>query len=346
MNFKTVAFKGSKRKLLKDIEKLVEEVKAETFLDGFSGSGIVSAYFRHKGYHVFSNDKMPSSNLYSRVFLNGYNASNVEKHIKHINDSKGKADWLTNNYSGEVKRKIKGINKIESRPLGFTRKNAMKLDEAREYAEIILDSNDKDAVIFSIVLAMNKVFNNSNDQKSCFKEWMDKAKKDVVFEMPTLVKGIKGQVFTGDVNSIPRKNYDFVYLDPPYTNGVLYDSCYHLNNSMVLWDKPSLDKSYAIPRPSRVVFRKNKKTAGKFYSKKTAKKDFENLIGHFDAKRIVLSYSDAPRNILSREQLIDVCENFGNVQLIERKHKICTQNKKQKKVSNDLKEFFFVIDKK
>jgi len=346
MKFKTVAFKGSKRKLLKNIEKLAEQIEAKTFLDGFSGSGIVSAYFKFKGYHVFSNDKMPSSNLYSRVFLNGYNVKNVEKHIKYMNKLNGKTNWFTNNYSGEVKRKIKGINKIESRPLGFIRKNAMKLDEAREYAETISNSNDREAVIFSIVLAMNKVFNNSNDQKSCFKEWMEKAKKDIVFEAPTFVPGIKGQVFAGDVTSIPRKNYDFVYLDPPYTNGVLYDSCYHLNNSMVLWDKPPLDKSYAIPRPSRVVFRKNKKTAGKFYSKKTAKEDFENLIGYFDAKRIVLSYSDAPRNILSKQELIDVCGDFGKLELIEREHKICTQNRKQKKISNGLKEFFFVIDKK
>lgn len=346
MNFKTVAFKGSKRKLLKDIEQLVEEIEVETFLDGFSGSGIVSAYFKHKGYHVFSNDKMPSSNLYSRVFLNEYNIKNVERHIKHINSLKGKADWLTNNYSGEVKRKIKGINKIESRPLGFIKKNAMILDEARNYAETIVNANDKDAVVFSIVLAMNKVFNNSNDQKSCFKDWMEKAKKDVVFELPTFVSGIKGQVFSGDVNTIPIKNYDFVYLDPPYTGGVLYDSCYHLNNSMTLWDKPVLDKTYAIPRPSRVVYKKNKKTAGKFYSKKTAKEDFENLIGHFDANRIVLSYSDAPRNILSKQELINICEGTGEFKIIERKHKICTQNKKQKKTSEKLKEFFFVIDKK
>lgn len=68
MNFKTVAYKGSKRKLLKDIQELVEEIEVDTFLDGFSGSGIVSAHFRNEGYEVFANDKMPSCNLYSKVF--------------------------------------------------------------------------------------------------------------------------------------------------------------------------------------------------------------------------------------------------------------------------------------
>ena len=346
MNFKTVAYKGSKRKLLKDIQDLVEEIEVDTFLDGFSGSGIVSAHFRNEGYEVFANDKMPSCSLYSKVFLNGYNKQNVENHIKYINKLKGTKGWFTANYSGEAKRQIKAINKIESRPLGFIKKNAMKIDAARDYAETIKNSKDKDAVVFSIVLAMNKVFNNSNDQKSCFKDWMEKAKKDIIFEEPTHVAGKQGQVFSGDVLSISRKNYDFVYLDPPYTNGVLYDSCYHLNDSLVLWDQPILDKTYAIPRPTRVTFRKNKTTAGKFYSRITAEKDFKNLIEHFDAKRIVLSYSDAPRNILKKEELISICKKAGDFKLIERKHKICTQSKKQKKISKELNEFFFVIDKK
>ena len=346
MKFKTVAYKGSKRKLLDDIDNLVKEVEAETFLDGFSGSGIVSAYFRDKGYTVFANDKMPSCNLFSRVFLHGYNKKKVDKHIKHLNALKGAIGWITNNYSGEKKRMIKGIKKIESRPLGFIKKNAMKIDAAREYAETISDLRDKEAVIFSITLAMNKVFNNSNDQKSCLKDWSQGSLDNIIFEPPTLVSGKQGIVFSGDVDSVSRKNYGVVYLDPPYTNGVLYDSCYHLNDSLVLWDKPKLDTSYAIPRPSRAVFRKNKKTAGKFYSKKSAVDDFKNLLGYFDAKRIVLSYSDAPRNILKKDQLIEISQAIGNLKIIEREHKICSQNNKQKKISNKLKEFFFVIDKR
>ena len=43
MNIKTVSIKGSKRKLLDDILKLVQEVDGKNVLDGFSGSGIVSA---------------------------------------------------------------------------------------------------------------------------------------------------------------------------------------------------------------------------------------------------------------------------------------------------------------
>lgn len=79
--------------------------------------------------------------------------------------------------------------------MGFIKKNAMKIDAAREYAETIKDSKDKDAVVFSIVLAMNKVFNNSNDQKSCFKEWMDKSKKISFSKNPHMSPANKDRFF-------------------------------------------------------------------------------------------------------------------------------------------------------
>ena len=36
MKIKTVAYKGSKRRLLEDIEALAKEVRAKTVFDGFS----------------------------------------------------------------------------------------------------------------------------------------------------------------------------------------------------------------------------------------------------------------------------------------------------------------------
>ena len=222
--------------------------------------------------------------------------------------------------------------------------------QVTEYLEKFYDESDY-FVLADVKLKVKstdteEVNNNSNDQKSCFKKWTKKSLGEVKFEVPTLVQGRKGLVFTGEVTSINKKDYDVVYLDPPYTNGVLYDSCYHLNDSMCLWDKPALDYDFAIPRPQRAIFRKIKKTAGAFYSKRKAEQDFKNLLNYFDAKRIILSYSDAPRNIISKDSLIKICENIGDFKLIERDHKICTQAKSQKKTSEKLKEFFFVIDKK
>ena len=345
MSYKTVSFKGSKRKLLLNIEKRIKEVEAKEIFDGFSGTGIVSAHLRSQGYKVYANDKMPSCNLFASVFLNGFDIRAVAKHIEHINWLAGNAGWVTANYSGERKRMIKGIKQIESRPLGFTKSNAMKLDVAREYADLIANERDRNAVIFSIILAMDKVFNNTNDQKSCLKDWTPAALSDVVFEIPTLVEGPKGKVYRGDILKVRKKNYDVVYLDPPYTAGVLYDTCYHLNDSVAIWDQPALDLDYAIPRPERAAYRKKNQPAGAYYSKPRAIEDFTELLESFNYKRLILSYSDAPRNILDRGELESICKNLGTLTVDAIDHKICSQPNSLNKVSDKLKEFLFIIDK-
>ena len=344
MKINTVPYKGSKRKLLENILSLTREVKCKTFFDGFSGSGIVSAFMRHNGYVVSSNDKMPSCHLYSKVFLEGFNQEQVTKHIDKINSISPKVGWLTNNYSGSKARKIRGTNgSVESRPLGFIVSNAMKLDAARDYAESIQNDQDRSAVIFSIIIAANKVFNNSNDQKSCLKKWTAASQKDVVFSLPTYISGHKGASYNSDIVDIKNKEYDVVYLDPPYTTGVLYDACYHLNDSLCLWDKPNLDIDYAIPRPERAVFKNSK--PGRFYSKQKSRDQFHELLGMFDCQRIILSYSDAPRNVLSFEELKEICERHGKLKIHSKSHKICTQANSLNKKSTSLEEYFFVIDK-
>ena len=343
---KTVPYKGSKKKLLSHIEKFASDINATTVLDAFSGCGIVSAHLRSKGYEVTANDLNYSSYLYSQVFLEGYDNAVVAKHIDKMNSLKGSSGWLTTNYSGTASRVVRGTGgSVESRPLGFTKTNAMKIDAARQYIEneTSLTPRDKNALVFSVILAANEVFNNTSDQKSAFKDWLSRAKKDVVFKAPALVEGPIGISLNQDIYSVKTPSVDMVYMDPPYTHGVLYASCYHLNDSLAMWDQPDLDKSYAIPRPERASFRG--KAAGTFYSKKTVESDFKKLISHFNnCKRLVLSYSDAPRNTINVKDLIKICQAAGKTTVYTVDHKICTQFKMQNKWSDELKEFFIVID--
>jgi len=343
---KTVPYKGSKKKLLPYVKNFADEIGANTIFDAFSGCGVVSAYLRQAGHTVFANDLNYSSYIYSRVFLEGYDLERVQDHVDAMNNLEGVSGWVTENYSGTRSRVIRGTGgAVENRPCGFKLENAKKIDAAREYIKDCLEISecDKNALIFSVILGANEVFNNTSDQKSAFKNWMERAKKDVIFELPTLVSGPRGTSFNDNIYNLTPPTVDMVYLDPPYTHGVLYASCYHLNDSLALWDKPSLNREYALPRPDRASFRN--KEPGKFYSKKTIQKDFRQLLNRFsETKRIVLSYSDAPRNTIKIKKLIPICKDIGKVKVFSAQHKICTQFNIQKKWSSELKEFFIVID--
>jgi adenine-specific DNA methylase len=346
VKFKTVAYKGSKRKLLNDIELIASDISARTIFDGFSGTGIVSAHLRNKGFQVDANDISDSAYIFGSVFLQGYDKKLVGDIVHQMNEIDSVHGWLSKNYSGTRDRLIRGTGgQVQNRPMGYTLDNAMKLDAAREYIETLsITEEDRNALVFSVILAADSVFNNSNDQKSSLKEWQAKSLKDVVFEAPTLVSGHKGIQYKGDILKNDIGHYDMVYLDPPYTHGVLYDSCYHLNDSIARWDKPGLDYDYALPRPKNICYRKNGEKAGMFYNKKTATECFENIANKFDCKRMVLSYSDAPRNTLTVEELFDILSKRGKCYIRTKDHKICTQTKSMKKISTNLKEYFIIID--
>jgi len=346
MKYNTIGFKGSKRKLLKTITELTLEVEdIETFYDGFSGSGIVSAHMRQSGLEVYASDKSPSAALYASVFLTGFDKELVGMAIKKINNLTGKKGWIYKNYSGNFLRPVRGETAPQWRPRAFTLANGQKLDAIFDYIHSLQSSAEKNALLFSAIIAMNKVFNGTNDQKSSLKKWSASSKKSVVLETPTLIEGISGIVEHCDIFDISNTEVDVVYLDPPYTTGVLYDACYHLNDSVVLWDKPSVDNSFALPRPDRVCFKKNQKCAGAFYMKKTVHDDFDNLLKKFDCKRIILSYSNGPRNAISFADLLLICQKHGNVTVYDQDHKICMQPKSMKKQQKNLVEYFFVIDK-
>ena len=343
-NVKTVSYKGSKRKLVSHIVELAYEVKANSVFDGFSGTGIVSAALRHAGFTVLANDLNFSSYVYGKVFLEGFDQGLVSEHVENMNKLVPKKGWLTENYSGTVNRKVRGTNSMFDRPLGLIKENAMKLDAARDYIEELsnIEQKNKNALIFSVIKACDGVFNNSNDQKSSFKDWTKKSLKDVSFVPPCLIDGPAGTQYKGDIYSIDIPEVDFIYFDPPYTHGVLYASCYHLNDSIALWDKSNLVSSYAIPRPQRAVFRG--KGPGAFYGKKRVEGDFRRLLEKYRAGRVVLSYSDAPRNTISVEELQRICSDFGEVNIRTVDHRICAQNNSMKKRSEKLKEYFIIID--
>jgi len=66
-NFPSTRYMGSKEKLLPYINSVVKEIDFNSVLDLFSGSGVVSYFFKTLGKQVFSNDYMKFSSEFAKA---------------------------------------------------------------------------------------------------------------------------------------------------------------------------------------------------------------------------------------------------------------------------------------
>ena len=127
---------GSKYSILSYIDEVIEDfVKPKntvTLCDIFAGTGVVSKYFKEKGYNIIAND----IEYFSYVTLKGLIENSDElkfekltkKHIDPficLNGLNGKKGFIYRNYS------LGGTNKKEFKRQYFSDENARKIDAIR-----------------------------------------------------------------------------------------------------------------------------------------------------------------------------------------------------------------------
>lgn len=124
-------YTGNKKKLVYLIyNTLIKyDVKFDSVLDAFAGSGSVSLLFKLLGKRVFSNDLLTSSYLNSVTFVEnpGVRISEEEKHFLLYNQNSNKNTFVEDNYLGT---QFRAANK-ECRFNKFTLKECQHLDNFR-----------------------------------------------------------------------------------------------------------------------------------------------------------------------------------------------------------------------
>lgn len=113
--------------------------------------------------------------------------------------------------------------------------------------------------------------------------------------------------FCDDYKSILEKeevinNVDLIYIDPPYTNAH-YSRFYHILETLVDYDYPELEYFGRY---------RNDRFQSSFCIKSKAIEEFEYMIEKCAAlnKIIVISYSDTKQCIVSKQQLLTVCNRY------------------------------------
>lgn len=339
---------GSKSKLLlflkqsmeNYIEKNIKDI--ESFLDGFSGSGIVGYYMISEGINtVISNDIQYYSYIISSV-LTKQNLNITKLHtiidelneynLETINDSS--KFFIYNNYTPIP-------NQCER--MYLTNQNGLKVDYMRQRIETLytiekcINQSEYYCLIKLLLYAVTKVSNTSSTYGAYLKSFKESAKKPLLLDKLLIDKLNDNYGITKCYNTDIQRLLDSIeytevsYFDPPY-NSRQYSSNYFLLENISKYDSPNIKGKTGLREDTS-------QTNSNFCSKVKVEIEFKTMINKVKSKYIFISYSS--ESILSKDQIITLLQqNFTNIKCYEFIHKRFKSNNNGQNITN-VKEYLF-----
>lgn len=350
-----VKYIGSKAALvphiLDCIEKNIPAGSIRSVIDVFTGTTRVAQAFKAQGWKVQTSDLSWASACYSRTWIsNGGENTHLEAKLKELNALKGHRGWLTTNYC-DASGSENGIVRV------WQAKNGRRADSIREQIELWHLSGrispwEKDTLITSLILALDKVDNTVGVQQAYLKDWCSRSFNDLKLELPRALPGPQGSHLSGDCLEISYEPADLAYLDPPYSSHS-YATYYHIWDSIARWDKPEvgLNTNRRVDRISGHDSYDSEMSSD-WNSKKACLSAFEKLIARLPVKWVLISYSN--ESLIPKENLLEILKKYKKVIVTEidyRRNIMCQIGNAAKDKPEDTtykkknKEFLFLVQK-
>jgi len=241
-----------------------------SFIDLFSGTGVVANSFNSDKVKIITNDLLYSNYVIAKSFFETTKSPvGILKKIENLNSiNTDKANYFSKNFGNKY----------------FTRDNAIKIGATREKIEkISTNANEKFILITSLIYAADRIANTVGHYDA-YRENLDTRGK-LELQVPNIdcSKNKDNKVYCMDSNILANEiKGDVVYIDPPY-NSRQYSDTYHLLDNLALWKKPE-------------VFGKAKKMDRSHIKSKYCSKDavleFQDLITKLNTKHIIVSYNN------------------------------------------------------
>ena len=306
-----IPYIGNKRKLLPLIGQAIDASGLRaggSFVDLFSGSGVVARFAKAQGLRTIANDWEPYSERINRCYIAGnapprFNDRSYAEMIAHLNALPPVQGWVTDHLCPDDD----DAYVIDHDRLFYMRKNGMRIDAIREELERLRAAGRLDDAQFACLLApllyqSCYTSNTSGLFKGFHAGWGGsngtaryRICGDLKLEPAAFCdNGLANEVTRLDAQTFGREHggsYDFVYVDPPY-NQHPYGSNYHVLNSIALWDKPSLTRKIG-GRGDKSAIRLDWRTERRslYNSARHAAQAFATLIDGIAARSIAISYS-------------------------------------------------------
>lgn len=337
---------GSKYSILNYIDEVIQDFvkqkKNITFCDIFAGTGVVSKYFKNKGYNIIANDIQYFSYVIVKGLLENSEDIKFEKLSKknidpfiYLNNLHGKKGYIYKNYSlGGTKRK-------EYKRQYFSDDNAKKIDACRIKIEKwktkkLIDDNEYYYLLACLIEAADKVANTASVYEAFLKDLKPSAKKSLTIKRLELInKNKKYDIYNENSKDLIRKiKGDILYLDPPY-NSRKYDTNYHILETIALYDNPKIAGKTGI--------RIDDSKKSNYCIKNKAAIELEDLIKNAKFKYILLSYND--EGIITIDEIERIMKKYGNYKRYEKKHKRYKADNKREYKKDYTIEYIHCLEK-
>ena len=298
-----ITYIGNKRKIIPFIERSLNQIglKDYTFLDLFSGSGIVSRLAKvHGAKKIIANDLEYYSMVLNRVFLR--NEEGDRKYFEYLKQEVLSRPlwegWVCENYAPKDDNNIQRGERCF-----YTRENALLIDSYLEFlaqqpsevADMLIAPLIYEASVHTNTSGVFKGFYKNRQGIGQFggegKNALQRICGKIDPQFPVFCHNeTENIIICADASSVVKdtkiveqaKGIDITYIDPPY-NQHPYGSNYFMLNAIAKNKCPNeISKVSGIPKDwNRSIY--NKRVEGVMQ----LLKDIENV----DSKYVLLSYS-------------------------------------------------------
>jgi len=289
-------YQGSKYKILTWIDYYTKNLKFNSVLDAFGGTGCVGYMFKKNGKQVYYNDSL-KFNYYvglalienKNVVLNDNEIESILKKKKNVKYPSFIFDTFHDIYFTDEENKwldivITNIQQIKD-----------KFKQAIAYYALFQSCIIKRPYnlfhrknLYIRTAEVDRKFGNKKTWDTPFEEHFKKFVKEAneaVFD-----NGYKNKSIHSDIFDLNVKNVDLVYIDTPYISakgiGLNYFDFYHFLEGMIFYDKwPSM-----IDEKSK--HKKIKNGKNEWCNKGEIHEAFKKLFDKFKDSILVVSYRD------------------------------------------------------
>lgn len=310
---------GCKTKLLDYIEDVVKTLpvkKGSIFFDIFSGTTAVGQHFKRLGYTVYSNDFLEFAYSLARTNIETAKIPKFKKLalsediIDYLNGLKGKAGFITKNYSPFNGNKRQYLS-IE---------NAKKVDVIREQIEDwkkskLISETEYYYLIASLINAISLVANVTGTYAAFLKSWDKRALKPITLEHGEVFDNEReNKAFHADANDlVGMHKVDILYLDPPYNARQFASNYFFLELVAEGWFK-KIPEIYG-----NAGMRPYEDQKSDYSISKKAADALLDLVSKAKAKYVLLSYND--EGIIPIPLLKEILSTRGEVKEYTKEHK-------------------------